>query len=294
MIPFASVNATSKARQVGGQRCDQAATYPTGRDNAPRPKPVLGWSGVPVTRAARPAPRHPAAPIAMLSTGKRSIFWATLVTRVAPSRPPRITGFAPLNGQPRIRGAACCVDWRRNFHDLWKSHKSEIALQALERAGYPYGIERESFGEPVNCRRAARQKRSRPRLEALHVWGGAQRARIPGPGDPAKAGRYGLIRWPAFCRFVDDRRVALVKPAVERALRSIGSGTWLFAGLEPGAEALLRDRSLSRSSKIKTNIFGSRPCLAELLPRIHDRTINRMDRTPPWNPRMLSPVGEIA
>lgn len=64
-------------------------------------------------------------------------------------------GYAKLyepvvGGEPRFREAACFAHWRRDFHDIWTSQKSEIAHEALERIGQLYGIEREIAGKPAD------------------------------------------------------------------------------------------------------------------------------------------------
>ncbi|KEZ21171.1 Transposase [Sphingobium yanoikuyae] len=208
-------------------------------------------------------------------------------------------GYAKLyetgaDGEPRFREAACFAHWRRDFHDIWTSQKSEIAFEALERIGHLYDIEREISGQPADLRRAVRQARSKPKLEALHAWAETQLTRIPGKGDLAKAFRYGLTRWPAFCLFLDDGRVAIDNNVAERALRSIGIGrrNWLFAGSDAGAETLARAMTLIESAKM--NNLDPQAYLTDLFQRIHDHKINRIDELLPWNWRPLAPLAQAA
>jgi len=208
-------------------------------------------------------------------------------------------GYAKLyepgaDGEPRFREAACFAHWRRDFHDIWTSQKSEIAYEALERIGQLYDIEREISGQPADLRRAVRQARSKPKLEALHAWAETQLTRIPGKGDLAKAFRYGLSRWPAFCLFIDDGRVAIDNNVAERALRSIGIGrrNWLFAGSEAGAETLARAMTLIESAKM--NNHDPQAYLTDLFQRVHDHKINRIDELLPWNWRPLAPLAQAA
>ncbi|MQU76466.1 IS66 family transposase, partial [Sinorhizobium medicae] len=123
------------------------------------------------------------------------------------------------DGIGRFREAACWAHWRRDFHDIWTSNKSEIAREALDRIGALYDIERDIAGQPADIRLAARQKHSKAKVEALRVWAEAQLTRIPGKGDLASAFRYGLSRWHSFCLFLEDGRVAMDNNAAERALR---------------------------------------------------------------------------
>ncbi len=187
------------------------------------------------------------------------------------------------DGTSRFREAACWAHWRRDFHDIWTSNKSEIACEALDRIGALYDIEREIAGQPADIRLATRQKQSKPKVEALRVWAEAQLARIPGKGDLAQAFRYGLSRWSSFCLFLEDGRVAIDNNAAERALRPIGVGRkkWLFAGADTGAETLARAMTIIETAKM--NGLDPQAYLADVLDRIHDHKINRLDELLPWN-----------
>jgi transposase len=145
-------------------------------------------------------------------------------------------GYAKLyqpepNGVLRLREAACWAHLRRDFHDFWASTKSEIALEALDRIGTLYDIERDINGQPADVRHAARQQLSQPKVTAFFAWSEQQLLRIPGKSELAKAFRYGLSRQEAFSLFLTDGRVAIDNNPAERALRPIGIGrkNWLFA-----------------------------------------------------------------
>jgi len=93
-----------------------------------------------------------------------------------------------------VREAACWAHLRRDFHDVWKSDRSEIAREALERIGDLYDIERRITGLPAEQLLEIRTRESHPRVDAFHAWLTGQLARIPGKGDLAKAMRYALGR----------------------------------------------------------------------------------------------------
>ncbi|WP_322887509.1 IS66 family transposase (plasmid) [Sinorhizobium medicae] len=194
------------------------------------------------------------------------------------------------DGARRFREAACWAHWRRDFHDIWTSNKSEIAREALDRIGALYDIERDLAGRPDGIRLAARQKHSKSKVEAFRVWAEAQLTRIPGKGDLAQAFRYGLSRWSSFCLFLDDGRVAIDNNAAERALRPIGVGrrNWLFAGADTGAETLARAMTIIETAKM--NGIDPQAYLADVLDRIQDHKINRLDELLPWH---WSPVATI-
>jgi len=187
------------------------------------------------------------------------------------------------DGLPRFKEAACWAHWRRDFHDIWTSNKSEIAREALDRIGALYDIERGINGQPPEIRLAARQMQSKPKVEAFRHWAEAQLTRIPGKGDLAAAFRYGLSRWSSLCLFMEDGRVAIDNNAAERALRPIGVGrrNWLFAGADAGAETLARAMTIIETAKM--NGLDPQAYLADVLNRIHDHKINRLDELLPWN-----------
>ena len=128
-----------------------------------------------------------------------------------------------------------------------------------------------------------RQEYSQPKLEPFHAWAQQQLTRIPTKGDLANAFRYGLGRWHAFRLFVDDGRVAIDNNVAERAVRPIGLGrrNWLFAGAEAGAETLARAMTIIESAKM--NGIDPQAYIADVLDRIHDHKINRLDELLLWH-----------
>lgn len=197
-------------------------------------------------------------------------------------------GYAKLygpdtDGTPRLREAACWAHLRRDFHDEWGKTKSAIAREALDRIGALYDIEREINGCSADIRLTARQKHSAPKVAAFFAWSEQQLALIPGKGDLAKAFRYGLSRRGAFSLFLEDGRVAVDNNPAERALRPIGIGrkNWLFAGADTGAETLARAMTIIETAKL--NGLDPQAYLTDILARIHDHKINRLDELLPWN-----------
>jgi transposase len=197
-------------------------------------------------------------------------------------------GYAKLyaperGGVPRLREAACWAHLRRDFHDFWASNKSEIAREALDRIGKLYDVERNINGQSADVRHAARQKLSQSKVTAFFAWSEQQLLRIPGKSDLAKAFRYGLSRQDAFSLFPTDGRVAIDNNPAERALRPIGIGrkNWLFAGADTGAGTLAREMTIIETAKLID--LDPQAYLADILDRIHDHKINRLDELLPWN-----------
>lgn len=183
----------------------------------------------------------------------------------------------------QFREAACWAHLRRDFHDLWVGTKSQIAREALDRIGAIYDIEARITGQSAQARHDARQMHSKPKVEAFLAWAQTQLTNIPAKGDLANALRYALTRWPAFCLFLEDRRVAIDNNAAERALKPIGIGrnNWLSAGSDTGAETLARAMTIIETAKM--NGLNPQAYLADVIERINEHKINRLDELLPLN-----------
>jgi transposase len=198
------------------------------------------------------------------------------------------TGFKALYepdaaGAVRIREAACWAHLRRDFHDVWTGTKSEIAREALDRIGALYDIEREITGSSAEERRRVRQARTRPLAEDFKAWSETQLGRVSGKSALAKAFRYALRRWPSFTLFLEDGRVAIDNNPAERAIKPvvIGRKNWLFAGADAGGETLAEAMTIIESAKLSGH--DPQTYLTDILARIGEHKINRLDDLLPWN-----------
>jgi transposase len=92
-----------------------------------------------------------------------------------------------------------------------------------------------------------------------------------------------LRRWDRFTRFLDDGRICLTNNAAERALRgfALGRKSWLFAGSERGADRAAVMATLIMTAKL--NDIDPQAWLADVLARIADHTIHRLEQLLPWN-----------
>ncbi|MEA5163346.1 IS66 family transposase [Cereibacter johrii] len=199
--------------------------------------------------------------------------------------------LAEGNGEARFREAACWAHLRRAFFEVEKETGSEIAREALERIGALYDIEAQINGRSADERRAVRQAHSRPKVRAFKAWAEEQLEYISGKSDLAKAFRYALNRWDAFCLFLEDGRVAIDNNPAERAMRPIGIGrkNWLFAGNDAGGETLARAMTLIESAKLSG--LDPQAYLADVLARINDHINPRLYELLPWNWKPL-PAGD--
>ena len=160
---------------------------------------------------------------------------------------------------------------------------SPIALEAVRRIDVLFDIEREINGLSAAERLVARRERSVPLVGALEAWLRAERARLSRHAAVAKAIDYMLTRRPSFARFLEDGRICLSNNAAERALRGLALGrkSWLFAGSERGAERAALMYTLIGTAKL--NEIDPQAWLADVLARIAEHPVHRLDELLPWN-----------
>ena len=195
----------------------------------------------------------------------------------------------------RIQEVACWAHVRRKFYDLQEAHASPIASEALERIAALYAIEKEIRGRPPDERQQVRMSRSRPLLQSLRDWFEVSLTKLSRKSDTTAAIRYALGLWPALTRYCDDGRLEIDNNAAERALRvvALGRKNYLFAGSDTGGERAASIYSLIGSAKL--NGLDPEAYLRELLSRIADHPITRIEELLPWNVAAnLPPVIEPA
>ena len=197
----------------------------------------------------------------------------------------------------RILEAACWVHARRPFFvmaDLAENARrkvqgkkpvviSPLALEAVRRIDALFAIERGINGETPERRRTVRQELSAPLVADLEIWMREQRAKLSRGNDVAKAMDYMLKRWSAFTRFLDDGRICLSNNAAERALRGIALGrkSWLFCGSDRGGDRAALMYSMIVTAKM--NDVDPQAWLADVLARIAEHPVQRLDELLPWN-----------
>jgi transposase len=103
---------------------------------------------------------------------------------------------------------------------------------------------------------------------------------------------YMLKRWSAFTRFLNDGRIC---NAAERGVRGIALGrkSWLFCGSDRGGHRAAVMYSLIVTAKM--NDVDPQAWLADVLARIADHPVQRLDKLLPWNWRETNrPVNQAA
>jgi transposase len=193
------------------------------------------------------------------------------------------SGFHHLYDTGRIGEAACWAHARRKFHDIHAAYPSPTTTGALERIGCLYRIEDEVRGKPADERRTIRQARAAPLLEELRAWMERMLRSLSPKSETAEAIRYALSRWRALTRYVDDGRIEIDNSAAERALRAVALGrkNYLFCGSDGGGENAAAIYSLLGTAKL--NGVDPELWLREVLTRIADQPISRIEELLPWN-----------
>ena len=116
--------------------------------------------------------------------------------------------------------------------------------------------------------------------------------------EMAKAIVYGIKRWPALTRFLDDGRLEIDNNIAERAMRRIAIGRKQLAvrGLaRPVASA--PPRSITVIETCKINGVEPQAYIADVIAKIADDwPASRWDELLPWNwqPPIESPIAQAA
>jgi transposase len=202
--------------------------------------------------------------------------------------------YDPSRPQGAITAALCWAHARRQFFELadiaanarrgkTATAISPVALEAVKRIDALFDIERDINGLSAEERLRVRQEQSTPLLAALEAWLRDERSRMSRSASVVQPIDYMLKRWDRFARFIDDGRVCLTNNAAERALRgfALGRKSWLFAGSERGADRAAAMTTLIMTAKL--NDIDPQAWLADVLARINDLVIHRLDELLPWN-----------
>jgi transposase len=202
--------------------------------------------------------------------------------------------YDPSRAQGAITAALCWAHARRQFFELADiaanarrgknaAAISPVALEAVKRIDALFDIERSINGLNVDERLRVRREQSAPLLATLEAWLRDERSRMSRSASVAKPIDYMLKRWGSFARFLDDGRICLTNNAAERALRgfALGRKSWLFAGSKRGADRAAAMTTLIMTAKL--NDIDPMAWLADVLARIADHPVSKLDDLLPWN-----------
>jgi transposase len=190
---------------------------------------------------------------------------------------------APARPGGPVTLAYCWSHLRRQFYEVYVGGNAPIATEALARIKLLYDIEAEIRGLPPGVRRAIRQERSKPVIEALKPWFEASLAKVPKGGKLADALSYGLNHWDGLCRFLDDGRIEIDSNTVERSIRGLAltRKNALFAGHDRGAASWAMIASLLETCKL--NQVDPLAWTTDVLTKLVNRwPASRIDELMPW------------
>lgn len=207
-------------------------------------------------------------------------------------------GYNPLFKVDRdpipLRQAFCWSHSRRKFFvlaDIAANAKrgknaapiSPMALEAVKRIDALFDIERDINGLAAGQRLDRRRRDSLPLVDDLQAWLQTERAKLSRSSPVAEVIDYMLKRWDGFTSFLGDGGICLTNNAAERALRgfALGRKSWLFAGSDRGADRAAFMATLIMTAKL--NDIDPQAWLADILARIADTPITRLEQLLPWN-----------
>mgnify|MGYP001818034941 FL=1 len=181
-----------------------------------------------------------------------------------------------------LNEVGCWAHARRKLYDVHAATNSPLAKEALERIGQLFAIEADINGHAPAYRLAARQARSLPKLDALRTFLEQSLATISRKSSLAGAIRYSLTRWSALVCFASDGHLEMTNNAAERAIRplALGRKNWLFAGSDNGGRRAATIYTITQTATL--NGHDPETYLADILARIADHPINKIDELLPW------------
>jgi transposase len=192
-------------------------------------------------------------------------------------------GFNGVFGDQKASEMACMAHVRRKFVDVFTAQGSSIAEEAIKRIAELYGIEKQARGKPPEDRTALRMAKAKPIFDNLEAWLHAQLPRISGKSPLAKAIRYALSRMPNARPYLESGFLELDNNSAERAMKPVALGrkNWMFAGSQRGGKAMAIAFTLIETAKL--NGVDPQAWLTDVLSRIADHKITKLDELMPWN-----------
>ena len=193
-------------------------------------------------------------------------------------------GYRPLAEQGQVQLAFCWAHVRRRFYELAAAGPAPIASEALAQIKALYTLEAEIRGLEPGARRAARQEKSLPLIQALEPWLRTKLGAVSQKTKLAEAIRYALSRWAGLTLFLQDGRIELDNNLVERSIRPLAltRKNSLFAGSDGGADHWAILASLIETAKL--NDIDPQAYITSVITRIvagHPQS--QIDQLMPWN-----------
>lgn len=159
-------------------------------------------------------------------------------------------GYDGIYSSGKVIEVACWAHARRKFHEA-RSTDSNRAHCVLAWIRQLYDIERDGKKLDVEQRRALRNEKSLPLLDAMKKWFDEQQLKILPKSPIGDAVNYAMNNWTALTRYLGDGILDIDNNQAEQALRGIAIGrkNWLFLGSDRGGRAAAIHYTLIQSAK---------------------------------------------
>jgi transposase len=187
-----------------------------------------------------------------------------------------------LADQPPLIEVACWAHVRRKFYEVHEETASPIAFETLQRIAALFAIEDRIAGSAPERRAAMRTEHARPLVQQLQRFLDTSLTRISGKSGLAEAIRYALARWKALSRYLTDGRLEMTNNAAERGMRGpvLGRKNYLFCGSDAGGKRAACIYTILETARM--NDVNPQAYLTDILSRIADHPINKIDALLPW------------
>jgi hypothetical protein len=158
-----------------------------------------------------------------------------------------------------------------------------VAAQALAWIRKLYDIERRLRDVDPSERRRVRQLESVPVLHDYQLWLQAMANEVLPKSALGRAIAYSLSNWEALTRYVEDGNLVMDSNLIERAIRrvAIARKNHLFFGSEAGGRAAAMFYSMLATCR--ANDVNPYDYLADVLGRINEHPVNRIEELAPYN-----------
>ncbi len=198
------------------------------------------------------------------------------------------TGYNALTKPGRNSGsvklAYCWAHARRKLKEVHDRDGSPIAGDGLRRIAEFYKIEAEIREKPAAERKAVRQEKTKPLIEAFEIWLKTVRSRISTKSRLGDKLSYIAKHMDGLKLFLDDGAIEMDSNVVERTIRPIALNrkNALFAGHDEGGRNWGRIASLIETCKLNdVEPYAYLKATLEAIAAGHPAA--RIDELMPWS-----------
>ncbi len=204
-----------------------------------------------------------------------------------------VDGYSAYEGLPEVTLSGCWAHARRKFDEALKAlpHSARkdgptAAEQGLKFCNSLFEIERDLRDATPEERKAARQERSKPVLDAFKTWLDDHASLALPKTVFGQAVTYCRNQWHKLVVFLQDGRLELDNNRSERSIKPfvIGRKNWLFANTPSGARASAIIYSIVETAKENgLQPFAYLTYLLEQLPRLRKAGESDLHALLPWS-----------